>query len=74
MSLVDPVAGDSKIWKSLTNTVLYTVVTVPSGMVLALSLALLLNVPVRGRVFFRTAFYIPSITPRSPRPSCGSGC
>jgi multiple sugar transport system permease protein len=63
ISLVDPVAGDSKIWKSLINTVLYTFVTVPAGMILAMALALLLNARVRGRAFFRTAFYIPSITP-----------
>ncbi|MFW6070383.1 MAG: carbohydrate ABC transporter permease [bacterium] len=47
---------------ALRNTVLYTVITVPSQMVLALGAALLLNAIARGKVFFRTIYYLPVVT------------
>jgi sn-glycerol 3-phosphate transport system permease protein len=40
-------------------TVLYTLYTVPLGILLALGLAVLANVRVRGIAFFRTAYAIP---------------
>ena len=39
----------------------YTVVVVPLELALGLSLALLINQQIRGRNFFRSAFYFPSI-------------
>src|SRR5215468_9295038 len=39
----------------------YTVVVVPLELALGLSLALLINQKIRGRNFFRSAFYFPSI-------------
>lgn len=56
--LVDP-----KVRLALTNTLVYTVMQVPAYVVLALLLALLLNQAGRGRGFFRTAFFIPKMTP-----------
>lgn len=53
---------DPIFWVALRNTVLYTVVTVPGQMVLAMAVALLLNHVVYGRVFFRTVYYLPVIT------------
>jgi multiple sugar transport system permease protein len=47
---------------SLRNTVLYTLVTVPGQMILALLAALLLNTITRGKIFFRTLYYLPVIT------------
>lgn len=44
------------------NTLLYMVVTVPGQMVLAMIAALLLNSISRGRIFFRTLYYVPVIT------------
>ncbi|MCU1572718.1 MAG: binding-protein-dependent transport system inner rane component [Micrococcaceae bacterium] len=44
------------------NTVLYGIVVVPVAMVIALLVALGLNQKVRGIGFFRTAFYIPTVT------------
>jgi len=53
----DPVVG-----LALRNTVLYTLVTVPGQMLLALGAALLLNLLTRGKAFFRTLYYLPVIT------------
>lgn len=54
---------DDVFWLSLRNTLFYALFSVPLGMVVSLALALLLNVEVKGRPFFRTIFYLPSIVP-----------
>jgi len=54
---------DDLFWKSLRNTLFFAGLSVPLGTIAALSLALLLNCDVRGRPFFRTLFYLPSIIP-----------
>jgi multiple sugar transport system permease protein len=56
-ALKDPVAR-----LAFRNTVLYTIITVPGQIVLAMAAALLLNGRIRGKVFFRTIFYLPVIT------------
>lgn len=50
-------------WQSLGNTVYYIVVAVPLGIVVALVLALLLNLKVRGQSIYRVIFYLPAIVP-----------
>ncbi len=52
---------DEIFWKSLRVTVLYSVVSVPMVLVLALGLALLLNQKFAGVTLFRTAFYLPTV-------------
>ena len=47
---------------SLVNVVWYVVIVVPVQTVLALALATLINVKVRGSQVFRTVFYAPSVT------------
>lgn len=54
---------DDLLWQSLKVTTIYTVVSVPVGLVLGFALALLLNTSVRGITVFRTIFYLPSIVP-----------
>jgi multiple sugar transport system permease protein len=54
---------DPTFRKSLVNTTYYTAISVPGLMVLAFAAALLLNEQIRGRALFRTAFFLPSITP-----------
>lgn len=56
-------AGDDVFWISLKNTLIFAGFSVPLGLVVSLSLALLLNHEVRGRAVFRTVFYLPSIVP-----------
>jgi len=48
---------------ALFNTLYYTIIEVPFSTALALGLALLLNLKVRGQAVYRTLFYIPSIVP-----------
>ncbi|MBX7136052.1 MAG: sugar ABC transporter permease, partial [Fimbriimonadaceae bacterium] len=52
---------DPRFWKVLTVTTVYTVVSIPLGLLCALGLALLLNVKVKGMPLFRTFFYLPSL-------------
>jgi multiple sugar transport system permease protein len=56
-------AHDALFYKSLGNTAFFAVLSVPLGVLVAFFLALLLNMRVPGRTFFRTVFYIPSIVP-----------
>jgi multiple sugar transport system permease protein len=48
---------------ALYNTLYYTVVAVPAQVLVALLMALALNRQVRGINFFRTAYYLPTVTP-----------
>jgi len=48
--------------RAVLNTIAYTAITVPGQMILALSVAILLDQPIRGRTFFRVAYYLPVIT------------
>ncbi len=54
---------DDLFWKSLRVTAVYTLGSVPTGMVIAFFLAVLLNQKIAGLPFFRTVFYVPSIVP-----------
>ena len=53
---------DSRFFKALGNTLLFAVMTVPVGTIISLLLAVLINLPLRGIVFFRTAYYLPVVT------------
>jgi len=52
---------DDTFWKALINTVLFTAVSVPLGIVLGLGGALLLNRAMPGRTLFRALFYVPVV-------------
>jgi multiple sugar transport system permease protein len=52
---------DPLFLRALKVTLIYTIVTVPLGIVTSLLLALLLNQRVPGVRFFRTAFYLPTV-------------
>jgi multiple sugar transport system permease protein len=54
---------DPKIATSLKNTFIYTVMTVPAKMMVALGLAMILARLAFAAGFFRTVFYLPDITP-----------
>lgn len=55
--------GDRLFWKSIENTLYYTVVFVPIAIAGSLALALLLNQQIAGRVALRTLYFLPSVTP-----------
>ena len=54
---------DKLFWTSLYNTVYYLVLSLALATVVAIGLALLLNMNVRGMAVYRTIFYLPSVTP-----------
>jgi multiple sugar transport system permease protein len=52
----------SDFWISIKNTALYTLVVVGAQTVLSFTLALVMDQKIRGKAFFRTAFFLPSVT------------
>ncbi|MBF8189326.1 sugar ABC transporter permease [Nonomuraea sp. K274] len=54
---------DPKVGLALWNTFVFTVMSVPTQLVVSLGLALLLNSATKATGFFRTAFFLPKMTP-----------
>jgi multiple sugar transport system permease protein len=54
--------GSDTFWASLRNTVIFAIVIVPIQSALALCLAVLINVKMRGVNFFRTIYFLPVVT------------
>lgn len=54
---------DGLFWVSLFNTLYITVIGVPLNIIVGLSIALLLNLKVKGMAWYRTIYYLPSIVP-----------
>jgi len=55
-------ASDDLFAKTMGNTFYYTFTAVPTGVLLAFILALLLNRKMRGILTFRTIFFLPNVT------------
>lgn len=53
---------NSDFWIAFRNTVWYAIGVVPAQTMTGLTLAVLANRKIRGKTFFRTAFYFPSIS------------
>lgn len=51
-----------RFWSSLGTTMLFIVITVPVNIILTLIVSALLNSKIKGEKFFKTVFYIPSVT------------
>jgi multiple sugar transport system permease protein len=58
----DIFTDDRLFWQSMRNTFFYVMGSVPIRLILALALAVLLNMKFRGTRIFRTIFYLPSVT------------
>jgi multiple sugar transport system permease protein len=54
---------DKLFWKSLWNTSFFALCSVGLSVVVALTLAILLNSKVKGLSFYRTVFFLPSLMP-----------
>ena len=54
--------GDPVFLRSMLNTLLYTMITVPLGLALSLFFAVLLNCGVRASGLFRTLYFVPVVT------------
>ena len=55
--------GDKVFLNAVFNTLFYIALAVPAQLLVALGLALLLNLRVRGVGIFRTLFYLPTVVP-----------
>lgn len=53
--------SDASFWRALTNTVVFTVLTLLGSVGLGLALAVLLNAALPGRSVFRTIVYVPMV-------------
>ncbi len=53
---------DDGFYKSLFNTFNYALYSVPSTMIVALTVAILLNQRIKGRSIFRTVYFLPYVT------------
>ena len=53
---------DDLFRRALKNTLVYTAAVVPAQMALGLLVAVVVNSKIRARTFFRSAFYLPSLT------------
>ncbi|MGB9808713.1 MAG: carbohydrate ABC transporter permease [Caldanaerobacter sp.] len=54
--------SDPTFKKALLNTTLYSLGVVPTQLIIALILALIVNSDIKGKTFFRVAYYIPTVT------------
>jgi multiple sugar transport system permease protein len=54
---------ESLTWKSLCNTLYYAAIFVPLNIVGSLLCAVLLNQNIKGKSFFRSVYFLPSVTP-----------
>lgn len=54
---------DDVFWVSIYNTLYYTFLFVPLSIGVGVSLALLLNMKIRGQGIYRTMFFMPSLVP-----------
>lgn len=55
--------NDKIFMKSVVNTFIYALISVPLGMFLSLIVAYMLNLNVKGIKWFRTIFYLPCVIP-----------
>lgn len=55
------VFSDRDFWRSLTNTLIFSIIGMAAAIIPALLLAVLLNEQIRGRGFFRAVFFIPVV-------------
>lgn len=54
--------NDPRFWKSIRNTIFYTVGIIPPGVALSLLLAIAVDQHIRFKNFFRIIYFIPSVT------------
>jgi multiple sugar transport system permease protein len=55
--------SDPLFYKGVGNTLFYAAIAIPFHISVAIGVALLLNMRVRGMAFYRTIFFLPSIVP-----------
>jgi len=54
---------DPLFWKSVYNTIYFTVFFVPLSIIFGVALAMMLNMKVKGMAVYRTIFFLPTLVP-----------
>lgn len=54
---------DPEFYRTLKNTTLYALMSLPAGMMISIGMALMLNAPIRGQAIYRTVIFLPSLVP-----------
>nr|WP_330413690.1 sugar ABC transporter permease [Coprococcus sp. AF21-14LB] len=55
-------AKEPELGRALWNTVKYALITTPIGLFLSVAIAALLNADIKGKSFYRTIYFLPSVT------------
>lgn len=55
------VFNDSQVWQAVLNTFIYTFLVVPISIALAMLIAVFLNRKIKGKMIYRTIYFIPMI-------------
>lgn len=53
--------NDSQVWQAVLNTFIYTFLVVPISIALAMLIAVFLNRKIKGKMIYRTIYFIPMI-------------
>jgi len=54
---------DQEFWTGVSNTLIYTLIALPSAVVTSLATAIMLNAKIRGQALYRTLYYLPVLVP-----------
>jgi len=54
--------SDATVWQATLNTLEYTVISVPVGVILSLGIAVLLNSKIKGKTLYRTIYFLPMVS------------
>jgi len=55
--------GDDLVWPSIGRSFYYAILSVPLGLIASLTIAILLNQKLKFLAFWRTLYFLPSLTP-----------
>lgn len=54
--------SDATVWQATLNTLEYTAISVPVGVILSLGIAVLLNSKIKGKTLYRTIYFLPMVS------------
>jgi len=57
------ISQDEVFWQALANTFYYAALSIPAGLIVSLSLALMMNAARQGQVLYSVIFYLPHLVP-----------
>jgi multiple sugar transport system permease protein len=60
---VDLFTKDDRFWLAVYNTLYFAIISIPLAIIVAFSLALMLNAKIRGQVVYRTIYFLPTLVP-----------